>query len=286
MAALTREKLLLVASLALAATSAAVFATLTWRQQPAPEGATAGTQLPGTAYTSTVADAPAVQTHLWNAPAAQSRGRDWIYDTFTPPEIFYNPHSRFFTVKPPMAAADEAAEEPFGLELVGVRPEPFRLQLIGYVGEEGRWQGTFENLASGEVFLAVAGHRVPGLALSIRSLDVRSVAVVLPDSMTTRQRVATAVIHDERTGHDLTLTHRERHFTGGLSALVAPPGDAAPHEVRQGETLTLGGASYRIEKIQLAPPTIDVTKEASTLSQPDRRTLAPREPEDTSLPPS
>jgi hypothetical protein len=32
---------------------------------------------------------------------------------------------------------------------------------------------------------------------------------MIPQSMTTRQRVATAVVHDEKTNRDVTLTHRE-----------------------------------------------------------------------------
>jgi hypothetical protein len=183
-----------------------------------------------------------------------------------------------------LSVGDEAPEEPFGLELVAVRPEPFRLQLIGYVGSEGDWRGTFQNVATGEVFLAAAGRRVPSLALSIKSLDVRPADIALPQSMTTRQRVATAVIQDERARREVTLTHRERQFTGGFSALVALPGEAATREVRAGETFKIGDASYRVEKIQLAPASIDVTKESPTLAQPDRRILTPREADDPATP--
>jgi hypothetical protein len=284
MAAISREKILFGAALALAAASGALFGGLAWRNTRLPQGPVASAQMPAAAYAATVADAPTVKTRPWNPPVAQSRGRDWIYDMFTPPEIFYNPRSQLFTVKPPPSGTDEAPEEAFGLELIGVRPEPFRLQLIGYVGSEGNWSGTFQNLVSGEVFLAAAGRRVADLALTIRRLEVRNESVALAESMTTRQRVATAVVHDERTGRDLTLTHRERQFTGGLTALVAAPGETAARELRQGETVKLGEASYHIEKIQLAPPRIDVTKESPSLIQPDRRTLAPRETEDATPP--
>lgn len=286
MAAVTQVKTLLFASLGLVVASGAVFGTLAWRNTRLPRGVVVQVPLSDAPYAATVAGAPTVRTDVWNPPAAQPRGRDWIYDTFTPPEIFYNPVSQLFTVKPPAGAADEAGEEPFGLELVGVEPEPFRLQLIGYVGGEGNWRGTFQNLVSGEVFLAAAGRRVPDLALSIKSLEVVAVSVVVPESMTTQQRVATAVVHDDRTGRDITLTHRERRFTGGLTALLAPAGESAAREVRQGETFKVGAASYRVEKIQLAPPAVDVTKESSSLAQPDRRTLAPRETEDAPSPPS
>ena len=134
------------------------------------------------------------------------------------------------------------------------------------------------------MFLGAAGRRVPNLALSITRLRVETVDVKLPASMTTQQKIATALVHDDRAGADVLLTHRERRFTGGLSAFVAPAGEATTREVREGETFTLGGASYRIEKIQLAPSSIEVTKESPTLAQPDRRTLTPRDAEDSGAP--
>lgn len=284
MVAPAKEKFVLVAAVIGAVASTAIFGVMTMRRSRVPEAPVASVTLSEAPYTPTVTDAPVVKTDLWNQPVAQSRGRDWVYDTFTPPEIFYNARSKHFTVKPPVAASDELPEEPFGLELVAVRPEPFRLQLIGYVGGEGNWRGTFQNLVTGEVFLASAGRRVPNLALTIKALDVRAVDVALPKSMTTRQRVATAVVHDERTKRDVTLTHRERQFTGGLSAFVAPAGESGAREVREGESFKLGDASYRVEKISLAPPSIEVTKEASTLAQPDRRTLTPRDADDPAAP--
>jgi hypothetical protein len=281
MGAFSKEYLLFSAAVALAAGSAGVFGTLGVRNARTPRGPAARVQLIDSPYTPTVTDATVVKTDAWSPPSAQSKGRDWVYDAFTPPEIFYNARSRHFTVKPPLAGGDDVPEEPFGVELVTVRPEPFRLQLIGYVGGEGDWRGTFENVASGEVFLAGAGRRVPNLALTIKSLDVRSAPVAIANSMTTQQRVATAVVRDERAGRDVTLTHRERRFTGGLSAFVAASGETATREVRAGETFKLGDVSYRVEKILLAPPSVEITKESPSLSQSDQRTLTPRESEET-----
>jgi hypothetical protein len=284
MSAPGKEKILLAIAVVVALGSAGVFGTFAWRNTRTPRGPVARVTLSDMPYTPTATDAPAVKTDLWSPPIAQSRGRDWIYDTFTPPEIFYNARSKHFTVKPPLGASEELPEEPFGLELIAVRPEPFRLQLIGYVGGEGDWRGTFQNLVTGEVFLAAAGRRVPNLALSIKALEVRTVDIALPHSMTTRQRVATAIIHDDRTKRDVTLSHRERQFTGGLAAFVAATGETATREVRERETFKLGEATYRVEKISLAPPAIDVTKESPSLTQPDRRTLSPREADDSTAP--
>jgi hypothetical protein len=279
MAVTSSDKLLLVTGVLLVAGSAAVFGTLSVRHRAQAGGPPPTVQLAATPYQSTAPDAPPVKTETWGAPVAQSRGREWIYDTFTPPEIFYNAQSKQFTVKPPSSLVDDDPNEVYGIELVSVRPEPFRLQLIGYVGGENNWFGTFQNVLSGEVFLGAAGRAVPNLALSIKKLEVSLQSIALADSMTTRQRIATAVVHDQRSRRDVTLTHRERVFTGTMSAFVAAPGESATREVRVGDVFKLGEATYRIEKIELTPPSIEVTKEAPTLTQPDRRTLTPRENE-------
>jgi hypothetical protein len=137
----------------------------------------------------------------------------------------------------------------------------------------------FQNVLSGEVFLAGAGRRVPNLALTIRSLDVRPQPVAIAESMTTRQRVASAVVRDEKTGRDVTLTHRERVFTGTVFAFVAQPGQSAAREVRTGDTFRLGDATYRVGRIETNPAGVEITKESPNLTQPDRRVLTPREPD-------
>jgi hypothetical protein len=277
MAATSSDKVLVAAAAALVVASAAVFGAMAWRYAHAARAPIPQAELSDRDYTPVAVQAAALKADTWNLPGPQSRGREWLYDTFTPPEIFYSARSRQFTVKPPFGMGEGEPEEEFGLELVSVRPEPFRLQLIGYVGGDGHWRGTFENVLTGEVFLAAAGRQVTALGLSIRSLEVQPQPVALPDSMTTRQRIATAVVRDDKTGREVTLTHRERQFTGSVAAFVARPGETATREVRAGDVFKLGEATYRIDKVQLAPPSLEVTKEAPTLAQPDRRALVPRE---------
>lgn len=277
MAVPSSDKVLLGAAALLLLASAGTFGTLALRPTDPSNVPVPQVELTSAPYVARAPEAPPIKTDTWAAPGAQARGRDWIYDAFTPPEIFYNARSKQFTIKPPSSLWDEDAQESFDLELVAVRPEPFRLQLIGYVGGEGNWRGMFQNLVSGQVFLASGGHRVPTLALTVRSLEVSTHPIRMGESMTTRQRVATAVIRDEKTGRDVTLTHRERVFTGTVFAFVARPGESATREVRRGDMFNLGETTYRIGKIDTVPPSVEVVKESPTLSQPDRRVLSPRE---------
>jgi hypothetical protein len=284
MAVQPRDKVLVGAALLLALVSAGVFGAFAFRHWQAPAEAIPQVQLADAPYVPTAPDAPPVKTETWASPVAQSRGREWIYDAFTPPEIFYNASSKQFTVKPPSSLMDEEAMESFGVELIAVRPEPFRLQLIGYVGGEGSLRGMFQNVATGEMLLASSGHRVPKLGLTIKSLEVTAQPVRMGEGTTTRQRVATAVISDEKAGRDVTLTHRERVFTGTVFAFIAAMGESATREVRMGDIFKIGETTYRIEKIETTPPTVEIVKESPTLSQPDRRTLTPREVESPEAP--
>lgn len=278
MAATSSDKALLAAATLLVLGSAGVFGWLGYQRMMSPDLPPPRVELASAPYEPVATEAPAVKVETWTAPTAQGRGREWIYDTFTPPEIFYNARSKQFTVKPPSSLMDEEIEV-FGLDLLEVRPEPFRLQLTGFVGGAGEWKGMFQNVHSGEVILGRSGTRVPQLGLTIKSLEVQSQAISLPDSMATNQLVAQAVIQDEKSGREVRLSHRERMFTGTVFAFVAAEGETTAREVRTGDVIKLGEASYRIDKIETSPPSVEVTKQSPTLTQPEKKTLKPREPE-------
>lgn len=279
MALSSSDKALLGGALLLALGSALTFSVLIAREIATPPPPIPRVELADVPYEPLATVVPAVRTDMWAVPISQSRGREWIYDTFTPPEIFYQVRTRQFTVRPPSSLMEEEVVEPFGLELLSVRPELFRLQLIGFVGEDGTWQGTFQNIDSGEAFLAASGQRVPKLGLTIKTVDVGMHSIALPESMTTQQRVATAVIIDEKSGREVVLTHRERNFTGTVSGIFAGPMLTAPREVREGDQIAVDGVTYRIAKIQLSPPSAEVIKTAPGRTQPEQRVLVPEERE-------
>src|ERR1043165_1804652 len=168
MAAVSRDKILIGSALLLAIASTAAFGYLSMRHSGVPSGPIPQVQLADAPYAPTAPDAPPIKTETWAAPVAQTRGREWIYDAFTPPEIFYNARSKQFTVKPPSSLMDEEAQESFGVELVAVRPEPFRLHLTGFVGSEGSYRGMLHNVTSIDQILATNGHRLPALGLTIK----------------------------------------------------------------------------------------------------------------------
>src|SRR5438046_1675101 len=110
MAVTSSDKVMIGTALAVAIISAGVFGTLAVRHIGVPSGNVPRVTLASSPYVAMAPDAPPVKTENWGAPVAQKRGREWIYDTFTPPEIFYNPRSKRFTVKPPSSLLDDDAQ--------------------------------------------------------------------------------------------------------------------------------------------------------------------------------
>lgn len=216
----------------------------------------------------------------WTDAVAQRRGPGWVYDLFTPPEIFFDERAGQFTVVPPASAAavepaERTAGNAFGLEVRAVQRPPFRLQLVGYVGGEGSYRGVFENLETGETLLAKDGQRIAGLAARIERFEVVRLAMELPESMTTFRLVARAKVQDELTGATVVLTDLERCYVAPPTALVAMPDAAdALQEVREGDKVSVGRVTFTIDRIQLVPPCLDVTKAAADGKAAERRTLA------------
>ncbi|HWA87455.1 MAG TPA: hypothetical protein VG710_14600 [Opitutus sp.] len=230
-------------------------------------------------------DVPETQAELWPAPTSPADG--WLYDMFTPPEIYYDARTKAFSIAAPEIAPAPVRTAPFGLELLAVSQPLFRLQLVGFVGGEGNYRGLFENMATTETFLATEGRRLPALGLVIESFGVRDTEVALRESMSTTRRVATARVRDERTGESFSLTDGGRSYAAAAVAMLAVSGGrSTPREAREGESFELGESRYTIEKIHLVPPAVDITKESSGQLQLERRTLTPRAAADAHEPPA
>lgn len=222
-------------------------------------------------------DEPGEWASTWPEPEAQPRGAEWVYDVFTPPEIYYDDEAEEFAVT--MRADEAEIAEPegtAGLELVAVKRALFPLQLFGYVGGEGHFVGSFENVRTGEVWLAGAGRELPGMNLVIAEFSVqRRAAGTVSDAA-----VATAVVRDGSTGRVTTLTTGERTFTDELVAVVAldEDGEETLHELRQGEALEVNGETFTVEQLQRDPPGARLTARAASTTLSRRLELRPKPP--------
>lgn len=239
-----------------------------------------------TRYEIDRAAVPPIETVTWDEAPTQSRGREWLYDVFTPPVIYYNPQTASFTVTPPVNTAPvvaDSSDQPFDLELVGVRQEPYRIQLVGYVGSSDNPIATFEVVDTGETVVGRPGRRFEKQEFELKSFDVRRVTTPAGEGMPTVETVAVAVIVDERSGREEILTNREKKMMPRLQAtfrINVYPGET--RTVREGTSIETNGQVYLVTQLSLHPPQAVVSRRSrEALGPSESRTLVPGEPAGT-----
>jgi hypothetical protein len=218
-----------------------------------------------------------VNTPVWLPPAAQQAGAEWIYEVFTPPEIYYDAASNRFTVTAPNSKLPSlpVPEPAFGVELIQVKQDPFRLQLVGYTGKEGNYKGTFENTVSGKTVLGQAGNKVPDLELTIRSFEVKQNRTKQAKGMDIIETEAVAQVVDDKTGEVFNLTNKSRLTKGTPIAFLKLDGSAAPVPHRAGDTFTVGTATFKVLSVSFEPNEVVIVKDDPSLKQPLTKTLTP-----------
>jgi len=214
----------------------------------------------------------------WTEPAAQKRGRGWVYDVFTPPSLYYDARARLLSAIPAAEAArTDPTEAAPDLELLTVRRGPFRLQLVGYAGAADDRRGIFANIDTGETVIGREGGRLAGQGLTLKSLSLKCPDAGTGESAVTGDLVATAIVTDELTHEDLVLTTREQCRAGapvGLFTSRKTPGFR--RELREGESITVNGVNYYVERIDLQPPQVVVGSTGPGESEPRIRAFTPQ----------
>ncbi len=278
------DKLALLGAAALLAAGAG----WSWRERPVLASVARTPVVPeltGAAHTPANQPTLARKAVNWRKPAAQSGGAEsgrgggpgWVYEVFTPPIVYYNTLARSFSVTPPSYADGGAAA--FGLELLDVKRELYRLQLAGYFGGPGDYLAAFVSPLTPETLLGREGRRFEELGLILRSFEVKKIVVDHLDAQPVYDVAAFATVHDEQGGTDVVLDSRSRkHTDTPLAVLRLTLGGApAPREVHEGDSLSDGIATYRVERIQLDPPEVVVAKHTPGLPFPETVILRPAE---------
>ncbi|CAM3109258.1 hypothetical protein [Rariglobus hedericola] len=243
--------------------------------------ASADASITASPYVPAGIDAPTVSTSTWPIAPSQPTGAEWVYDVFTPPEIYYNESTKKFSVTPPVTVIVEVPKEiPFGLELVSIKQDAYRLQLVGYIGGEGDYRGTFENTISGETVIGRTGKVFADLGLTIKSFTVKRNKTISPDSMPIYDTEATAVVVDSKTGEEVTLTNKRRLIKGSPLAILKTTGASETTEHKVGSKFTIGNVTYTVRNVSSEPPSAEVVKESPELKEPETKTLTPFVPVD------
>jgi hypothetical protein len=273
------EKLMLAAALLLLA------ASVTWafaehprvasHRRPARRTARAGSK-----WHAVAPPVPDGDTARWAEPVAQPDGPGWIYEIFTPPAIYYDPVGKSFSVTSPPNRVDAPAlpnPDAFDVELLTVRLEPFRLQLTGYVGTPGNYTGIFVSPANPETILARPGRSFPKLGLRLKELSVVKAPVVHRDPWPVYEVAAIAVLEDEQDGAEVRLDSRTRALTHTPVAVLRLGGGRS--ELHEGDFLPGDRSAYRIKRIQLDPPEVEVVRLNARRAVPETRVLRPASPD-------
>jgi len=226
-------------------------------------------------YKPKVAPVSIPPTETWAQPGSQSSGKDWIYEVFTSPHLYYDENKKEIIAIPPVYVEPP---KPFGVDLVRVVPGPFRLQLVGQKGDDG----IFEDLVNNDTIIARAGRnngplateQLARLKIEIRDYQVKEVPYDENDPASSRVRIVVATVVDTETGASYVLDSRVRRMGGSPSAILMPahiPGQP-DHEI---DPLQVGGvytdpegSVYTVDAIIENPPSITVTKRSA--GQADR----------------
>jgi len=217
----------------------------------------------------------------WPEPKFQRRGPQWVFDVFTPPEIFYHPARQAFHVKPVLSPNDSAvtthslvgpqAGHRNAPRLLGVRREEYPLQLSGHIGGGGRdsfgdgsdrgFFGLFENRETGETLLLRGGERVDSLGIDVLNFRVEAQPIAISETMTLRAPRAAATIRDAQ-GERRILQEGER--AEGRRLIAQVEWNAAHVELREGDVLAReDGEPLVVEEIRLTPePSVVVQSRA------------------------
>lgn len=230
----------------------------------------------GSAYVSEHVSGPTAPKAAWSKPTVTMVEGDWVSDLFTPPDVLFDAQTGTFVAARADTAAKPAAGESLSLQLLSVKPEAYRLQLAGYFGHAEDYLGAFVSSQTAETLLARAGHRFAALGLTLKNFDVRTVLLTETEAGPVYEAAALAVLHDEQTGAEVVLDSRRPLFTNNLLAVFRLPGEAgAARELREGDSFAIADAVYRVERIQLEPAEVVLSRNAPSLPAPELRVLKP-----------
>ncbi len=210
----------------------------------------------------------------WPEPPHQTAGLDWVFDLFTPPDIYYNPETEEYTVvsEPPEPPA------PFGIELAEVRSGEYRIQLIGWVtGRTGGYLIQLQNLETGMVTNVREGREYPDMDLEVRSFRVDREPMEHGGQTTINVDVGRVVIQDTRADREITLVSTERRLDDTPTAYFRSSSDPErTFQGQEGHRFEYGGNAYVIEAI--TPPTVSVRRVSlEDEEDAESRTLVPQQ---------
>lgn len=209
----------------------------------------------------------------WPEPTENSNG--WLYDVFTPPKIYIDENGRFSAegYRPPPPPV------PFGVYLAEIMRKPYRIQLEGYIEEDLSDASKsllllFDEEKQQQV-RARPGDEKPGSEFKLVSFEIERIR----DADNNIQKVATAVILDQRSGESVALVHGERLFDVGVTVVIRSDEDASYEQVLTEAPASFDGPSGRfiLQEISLEDSTVKVEKQSDGENEAEMKLLSVRQ---------
>ncbi len=204
----------------------------------------------------------------WDGPECQSPGKDWVFEVFTPPIIFFDPRTSAWTLEPPVEEVEK--DKPVGFELLVFQRELYRLQYNGYlVAPSGGVKDTMvliDNLETEKGIYGRVGQRFEDDHFYIRSFDVMRYLVQSDNSNQTPyfDENIRLVVFDERLGEDITLTGNKKRYKPQVKAVIRMIEDPIQTvTVGEGESFIIAEAEYKCVEIDLANNSVRVRRNLS-----------------------
>lgn len=196
-----------------------------------------------------------------NWPEASEQSTGWLYDVFTPPQIFIDADGRFSIVPitPPPPPV------PFGVYLAEIRRNLYRLQLEGYIEEDPSDALKSLLLFVNEEAQSQVRAR-PGDVKAEHEFEVKDFTierVMTPDGGI--EKVATATIYDQRRDETIELVHSEQRFDSGITVVLRSREDASVDiELTEAPTeFQTPSGIYTLQEINLEESSVTVEKQAT-----------------------
>jgi len=215
-----------------------------------------------------------------NWPEAPEQSTGWRYDVFTPPKIFIDPNGQFSEkgweppVPPPL----------FGIYLAKIEQKPYRIQIQGYMQEDDADPSKvrllmFDEEAQKTVF-ARPGEEKPDAEFKVLSFDIER----LVDENNNINKIARAIILDQRSGEEVILIDGERRYDSGFTAVIRSDEEASFNiELSEVASEFEGPAGhYTLLGINLEESSIKVNKHITESEETETRTLKVRADEPSS----
>ncbi len=224
-------------------------------------------------YRPPALDGAAENPPQWNPPAPQSAGADWVFELFSPPQIYFDASAAEFRITAPGAPLPP---RDFELQLHAIERPWYRLQFQGYAGTPERALITIRNRETGGYVAGRVGDAFPehGFRIHAFRCERRRVAdEARPHATPYAEESIDLTVLDERLGREISLDSKARRAPQ-WHALFRERGDPlAIHSLREGEQLRLGAARFTLEGIDARAGAVTVVRECPEHAR-ESRTLS------------